>query len=201
MLELADRSSRLLVEVVGLTPVPPSTEKAGRDVAALHHQAVWFMAIIATRAVRACIAVMRVGYQEQAAGYARLLSELLGAAEKVVDDQSGEYAQQWLEGKTKTGANLAGQQLYGLLSGPAHASVKGILDWLTIPREGGNHDVVIGPERRAEAANATLVYVAGIARDIAARLAALRGVRLDLAQLDHDLTVGQDQWLVRDTAD
>jgi hypothetical protein len=35
------------------------------------------MAIIATRSVRACMAVISVGYEEQAVGYTRLIAELL----------------------------------------------------------------------------------------------------------------------------
>ena len=49
MLTLADTASRLLVDVIGRTPVPPqSGEQAARDVARLQHQALWFMAIVAT---------------------------------------------------------------------------------------------------------------------------------------------------------
>jgi hypothetical protein len=51
MLGVADLASRLLVEVIGRTPVPPGRQAARRDVAALQHKAIWFMAIIAVRAL------------------------------------------------------------------------------------------------------------------------------------------------------
>jgi hypothetical protein len=202
MLALADRASRLLVEVIGLTPVPaPAGEQAGRDVAGLQHQAVWFMAIIATRAVRACMAVITVGYEDQGIGYTRLLTELVAASEKVVTDRSGQYAQQWLGGKTKTGARLTGQEFYEIVSGPAHADVKAVSDWLAITGEDDDHKVVLGPERRAEQANPTLVYAAGAARDVAVQLAHIRGVNLNRAQLDQldrELAAGRDRWMAAD---
>jgi hypothetical protein len=196
MLTLADTASRLLVDVIGRTPVPPqSGEQAARDVARLQHQAVWFMAIVATRALGACMAVVTVGYEDQGIGYTRLLTELAAAAEKVVNDHSGEYTQRWLAGKTTTGAKLTGQEFYELVSGPAHADVKAVLDWIAITGDHDDHKVVVGPERLAERANATLVFVAGAARDIAVQLARLRGVNLDLGQLDRDLRAGQDRWM------
>jgi hypothetical protein len=199
MLALVDRASRLLVDVIGRTPVPPPTgEQAGRDVAGLQHRAVWFMAIIATRAVRACMAVITVGYEDQGIGYTRLLTELVAASEKVVTDHSGEYAQQWLDGKTKTGAKLAGQEFYEIVSGPAHADVKAVLDWLAITGEDDDHKVVLGPERRAEQANSTLVYMAGAVREVAVQLAHLGGVnlnRVQLDELDRELAAGRDRWM------
>lgn len=103
MIAVADLASRLAFEVIGRTPVPPSRTEEGRDVSNLQHRAIWFMAIIATRAVRACMAVISVGYEEQAVGYTRLVAELVTASQKVVDDHSGEYASQWLKGRTATG--------------------------------------------------------------------------------------------------
>ena len=141
------------------------------------------------------MAVVTVGYEDQGIGYTRLLTELVAAAEKVVNDHSGEYAQRWLEGKTTTGAKLTGQEFYELVSGPAHADVKAVLDWIAISGDHHDHKVVIGPERLAERANATLVFVGGAARDIAVQLAHLRGLDLDLGQLDRDLTAGQDRWM------
>ncbi len=157
------------------------------------------MAIIATRAVRACMAVITVGYEDQGIGYTRLLTELVAASEKVVTDHSGQYAQQWLDGKTKTGAKLAGQELYEIVSGPAHADVKAVLDWLAVTGKDDDHKVILGPERRAEQANPTLVYAAGAARDVAVQLAHLRGVNLNRAQLDkldRELAAGRDRWMV-----
>ena len=65
MLAVADQASRLLFEVIGRTPVPPSHTECGRDISGLQHKAIWFMAIIATRSLRACMAVMTVGYEDR----------------------------------------------------------------------------------------------------------------------------------------
>jgi hypothetical protein len=91
------------------------------------------MAIIATPAVRACMTVISMGYEDQAVGYTRLITELVAASQKVVGDHSGEYASQWLKGRTATGSKLADQEFYKRVSGPLHASVDGILDWLNVP--------------------------------------------------------------------
>jgi hypothetical protein len=201
MLAVADLASRLLSDVIGRTPLPPSSTGEGRDVAGLQHRAIWFMAIIATRSLRACMAVIRVGYEEQAVDYTRLAAELVSASQKVVDDHSGEYASQWLHGRTATGSKLAGQEFYKQVSGPLHANVDGILDWLVIPVGDGNHNVVIGPERRPEGANATLVFMAGTARDIAVRLAGHRGLGINVSQLDMEIHAGQARFLVAEEGD
>ena len=187
MLAVADLASRLVFEVIGRTPVPPSGAADGRDASNLQHRAIWFMAIIATRCVRTCMAVISVGYEEQVVGYTRLIAELVTASQKVVDDHSGEYASQWLKGRAATGSKLVDQEFYKRVSGPVHASVRGIMDWLAIPVGDGNHNVVVGPERRPEGANATLVFMAGAARDIAVQLAGHRGVGINVSQLDKEI--------------
>ncbi|MGH3260998.1 MAG: hypothetical protein ACRDNS_03275, partial [Trebonia sp.] len=151
--------------------------------------------------VRACMAVMSVGYEEQAVGYTRLIAELVAASKKVADDHSGEYATQWLKGRTATGSKLAEQQFYKRVSGPLHASVDGILDWLAIPAGEGNHHVVVGPERRPEGGNATLVFMAGAARDIAVQLARQRGLGINVSQLDSEIRAGQAKYFVADEGD
>jgi hypothetical protein len=70
-----------------------------------------------------------------------------------------------------------------------------VLEWIAIPGDDDDHKVVIGPERLAERANATLVFLAGAARDIAVQLARLRDVNLDLGQMDRDIRAGQDSWM------
>jgi hypothetical protein len=201
MLAVADLASRLAFEVIGRTPVPPSRTEEGRDVSNLQHRAIWFMAIIATRAVRASMTVISVGYEEQAVGYTRLVAELVTASQKVVDDHSGEYASQWLKGRTATGSKLADQEFYKRVSGPLHASVDGILDWIAIPVGDGNHDVVVGPERRPEGANATLVFMAGAARDIAVQLAGHRSLAINLSQLDKEIHAGHARYFVAEEGD
>jgi hypothetical protein len=66
-----------------------------------------------------------------------------------------------------------------LLSGPVHANVRAVLDWLAISQDDASTKVVLGPERRPDVANATLVYIAGELRDIAAMLSGAAGLPLD----------------------
>lgn len=95
---------------------------------------------------------------------------------------------------TRAGAKLTGQDFWELLSGPVHANVRAILDWLAISRDDGNHHVVVAPERRPEGGNATLVYMAGNARDIAVGLAAHCGLGIKVAELDKAILAGQDAY-------
>lgn len=55
---------------------------------------------------RACMAVISVGYEEQAVGYTRLVAELVTAPHNLVDDHSGEHASQWLKGTPKPDPSL-----------------------------------------------------------------------------------------------
>ena len=158
--------------------------------------ALWFMAIISFRAI-AAMHVLSVGYEEQAIGFARLVDELFKRAQKVREDESGEYARQWLKGRGPgTPTKLVGQEFYELLSGPVHAAARGVRDWIAVSREDGSTGVVVGPERRPESANATLSYMAGEGRDIAAMLAAEAGFEIvDLRDLDRQIHELQDRYL------
>lgn len=137
------------------------------------------MAVIAFRAARAAIWVSRVGYEDQAVAYVRLIDELHNRAQRVRADASGNYAPKWLAGRLGKGAKLAGQEFWEMLSGPVHATARAVLDWLAISQDDGSTKVVLGPERRPEVANGTLVYIAGELRDIAAMLSAAAGMPLD----------------------
>lgn len=196
MLAVADLASRFVYEVVASTAVPTSSTKGRRDVSGLQHRAIWFMAVIAARSVRACMAEISIGYEEQAVGYTRLVTEVLTASQNVVTTTPGNTPAGGLWARTATGSKLVDQQFYRLVSGPLHASISGIVDWLAIPADDGNHNVVVGPDRRSEGANATLVFLAGAARHIAVQLAAHRGLTIDVSQLDEEINAGQAKYLV-----
>lgn len=177
-LGVADAASRALAEMIQRAPVPPRVTAPTAD--DLGHQAIWFMAVIAFRAARAAIWVIRVGYEDQAVAYVRLIDELHNRAQKVRKDSSGNYAREWLEGRSLgKGAKLAGQEFWELLSGPVHGNVRAVVDWLAISQDDGSTNVVLGPERRPDVANGTLVYIAGELRDITAMLASAAGLPLD----------------------
>lgn len=133
---------------------------------------------------------------EWAITYTRLIDELQHRARKVLDDKSGGYSQRWLEGKqSDKGAKLTGQDFWELLSGPVHANVRAIFDWVAISGEGGDHKIVVGPERRLVGANATLVFMAGAARDIGVLLAAHCRLGIDVSQHDQAIAARQNTYM------
>lgn len=157
------------------------------------------MGILAFRALRASIQIISVGYEDQAVGFQRLIDELHNRAQKVRGDSSGEYARQWLKGRSlDKGAKLAGQDFWEFMSGPVHANARAVFDWLAISQEDGSTNIVIGPERRREMACAALTYMAGECRDIASQLALEAGLRLDLAQIDRRISEAQATYMPED---
>jgi hypothetical protein len=117
--------------------------------------------------------VIAVGYEDQAAGYLRLIDELWNRARKVRSDQSGSYARQWCEGKPPgKGAKLTEQDLWEFLSHPQHADPAAVLDWVAITQEDGTAKVLLGPERRPEIVRGTLTVMLSEIRDLGGMLAA-----------------------------
>ncbi len=201
-LAVAEVATRTLAEIVQRLPVPLA-EETSTHVAQESHHALWFMSVMAFRAARAALRVIRTGYEDQAVTYVRLIDELHNRAQKVREDPSGEYARQWLAGRPQgKPAKLTGQEMYELLSGPAHANVRAVLDWLAIPSTDGSAKVVLGPERRPDVTNMTLIYIAGEVRDIAAMLIAASGQPLDqLGLLDQAIQAGQIEHWAADVDD
>jgi hypothetical protein len=194
VLALADDVSYLLCEVVQQVRIEPQAEDPGAK--QLRLQALWFMAVIALRALRAAMNAMTVGYEDQAVGYQRLIDELHNRAQRVRQDQSGEYSKRWLTGRNSDkGAKLAGQDFWEILSGPVHASANAVLDWVAVSANDGSTKIVIGPERRPEVANAALTYMAGEARDLANMLALEAGEGLNLAKLDGRIRDAQAEYI------
>jgi hypothetical protein len=194
VLDLADEVTRLLAEIIQRVRIDPRSadRDAGRD--RLH--ALWFIAISALRASRAAIHVLSVGYEDQSVGYQRLIDELHNRAQKVTADRSGDYARQWLAGRTLgKGAKLAGQAFWDFLSRPSHADTRAILDWIAIPQADDSVKIVIGPERRAGLANGVLTYIASEGRDIAGMLATEARLKIDLETLDGRIIDAQAQHL------
>jgi hypothetical protein len=96
------------------------------------------------------------------------------------------------------GAKLAGREFWDYLSGPVHANVRAVLDWLTITQPDGSNEVKLGPERRPVVANATLTLMASETRDIANLLALHFGVRLDLRALDSKIHAAKGKYIPED---
>jgi hypothetical protein len=193
-LALADEVSRLLGEVIQSISIDAAREDRNPKDCRVH--ALWFMAIIALRALRAAMQALRSGYEDQSVGYQRLIDELHNRAQKVRDDDSGDYARQWLDGRgLGKGAKLAGQDFWEFLSGPVHANARAVLDWIAISQPDGSAKIVIGPERRPDVANAALTYMASEGRDIANLLARDAGRVLNLTALDARIREAVATWI------
>ncbi|MGH2864396.1 MAG: hypothetical protein ACRDJX_04010 [Solirubrobacteraceae bacterium] len=189
-LELADQASRLLAELIQEVRVDASGEDRNPD--ELRRHALWLIAIITFRALRAAIHVFSIGYEDQAIGYQRLIDEAHNRAIKIADDTSGELAREWLAGRNHgKGAKLAGQDAWEFLSGPVHANVAAVHDWLAVSQPDGSARVTIGPERRPEMTDPGLTFMAGEARDIAYKLATSAEIVLDLKALDASIRAAQ----------
>lgn len=189
-LGVADDASQLLAELVQRITIDATKDERDSDEVCRH--ALWFMAIIAFRALRAAMHTFAIGYEDQAIGFHRLIDELHNRAEAVDADQSGDQARAWLDGKNVgSGAKLAGQEFWEFLSGPVHANVRAVQDWLAVTQPDGTASVTVGPEQRADLANAALTFMAGEARDIAMRLARRADVRIDLVALDAKIRAAQ----------
>ncbi len=194
MIALADDVSRVLVDVIEQVTVDASQQD--RTAKELRRHALWFMAIITVRAMRSAMQVLASGYEDQSLGYQRLIDELHNRAQQIRADESGDIARRWLDGKpVGKGARLAGQGFWEFLSGPIHANVRAVLDWLAISQDDGTAKVVIGPERRPEVANAALTYMASEGRDIANVVALEVGLSLDLTEIDARIHEAHDTYL------
>jgi hypothetical protein len=154
---------------------------------------MWFIAV---RAMRAAMRVLMIGYEEQSVSYQRLIDELHNRAQQIRADESGDHARRWLDGRPiGTGARLAGQGFWEFLSGPVHANVRAVLDWLAVSQDDGSTRVVVGPERRPEVANAALTYIASEGRDIANLLALEAGLSLNLTEIDRQIHQAHDAYI------
>ena len=168
---LADKISRAVVDLVQATPVDARrTEGAPSE---FQHQALWLMAVIGLRALRAAMNVIAVGYEDQAAGYQRLIDELWNRAQKVRSDKSGNYARQWCEGKPPgKAAKLTEQDLWEFWSRTQHADPAAVLNWVAVTQEDGSAKVLLGPERRPDIVRGTITVMLSEVRDLGGMLAA-----------------------------
>ena len=198
-LSLADEVSRLLAEIIQNVTIDATKDE--RDADALRRHALWYMAIITFRALRAAMHMFAIGYEDQAVGFHRLIDEIHNRAIKINDDDSGDQARAWLEGKNfGKGAKLAGQEFWEFLSGPVHANVAAVHDWLAVTQPDDTARVTVGPERRPEMANPALTFMSGEGRDIGYLLARRCDLRLDLQTLDARIHAAQAARIPEDAA-
>lgn len=189
-LDLAHKVSHTIGKVISQVKLPPGSEPPPR----LH--AVWFMAILCFRSLRAAMLVVSAGYEDQAAGYVRVIDELFNRARKVCADTSGEYARQWLADKGPgKPAKLTDKDFWEWTSAPSHGTVRAILDWLAISADDGSTGIVVGPERMNPRANATLTHLAYEAAVVGALLTAVAGIDTTWARVFARIERYMDEYL------
>ncbi len=150
-----------------------ATDKGPPPASYVRAKALMYMGVLAVRAARAGIAVLRVGYETEVIPYKRMLLELHSRTQRVVDDESGEYARQWLAnraGKPARSLRDVPDGLWDVLSNSSHADARAVENFLAVSREHGAFLVVL-PERRQDFSNGTLAMMAGEVRDIAVIIA------------------------------
>jgi len=93
------------------------------------------LAAMALRATRTVALTVRAGYAAEAVGGLRRLFEAAGHAQRVAEDASGEYAENWLRGHGKAGKprvafgpNAEDGPIWSLMSGQAHAEFAGYVN-------------------------------------------------------------------------
>lgn len=166
--------------------------------------AVLNLGILSIRTARALRLVVSFGYEPEAHGLKRRLSEAHARVGAIVDDSSGEHARQWLTGKgPSTPQKVAGKfgslGLFKVYSESTHATMTGLLTWVAVPMPDGTRSMTFAPMRSCEFANALLTEAAFECRDLAMIVGKAfgRGVP-ELQQLDEDLRVAYERWYAAD---
>jgi len=146
---------------------PPGTSE--------RYTAALTLAAMALRASRSTALVIRAGYAAEGLAGVRRLFEAAGHAQRVADDPSGQYADNWLRGRGNADKSRTafGQQendpLWKLMSGQAHATF-GVYAHLSATFDGRRLVHSVGPRREAFWDS---IWLWLVARQLARVLAAL----------------------------
>jgi hypothetical protein len=125
------------------------------------------------RQIRAARAVLRIGYEWETAGFVRALVELIEHRQAIIKDETGRYAHRWLISRQSAKIAQQSGDLYANLSADSHG------DAATITRlfDPADNAIEVAP-RRTHRTRATLLMLAGFARDQAVVIAGFTGVEL-----------------------
>jgi hypothetical protein len=134
--------------------------------------AILNLCVLALRSARAAAILIRSGYEAEAHGLKRRVSEAHARVGAIVDDSTGEHARQWLQGPApSTPRRIAGKYgslgVFDLYSESAHATMDGLLSWVAFELSDGRKAVPFSPMRDPQIANAMLVELAFECRDFA----------------------------------
>ena len=163
--------------------------------------ALLLLSTLGLRTARAAIVVIASGYEPEAHGLKRRLSEIHARAQAIAADNSGQHARQWLEGKgPSTPAKIAAKwgtvELWETYSASTHADARGMHWWLMVPTgDGEQRGVLVQPHRRPPFGNAILTEIAMETRDLVAVMEVVRGAKLaGLEQLTTLIDAAIDQF-------
>jgi hypothetical protein len=182
-------ASEALLWVVSRASVPPHEGDGEPPAAYWRSKALLYLGLLGVRTTRAAMAVVAAGYEAESMTYKRALMEVHSRARRVVDDESGSYAKEWLRGRAGKPAKAVGgfspDDLWDMLSNSSHADHRAVENFLAISNDDGSTSLLLHPERRPEVSNPTLAMFASEARDIAALVASENGLTIPhLDQLD-----------------
>jgi hypothetical protein len=121
--------------------------------------AVGFLSTIVLRSARSAMAVISYGYVSESIGLKRRIGEALWRTEKAIDDDSGEHARRWVEGKPPSGG-ARDPMAWKVYSAGTHADIR--MMGLEVEDFGGQKRmrVPIMPERQGYLANGLLTEIA-----------------------------------------
>ncbi|CAA9540841.1 MAG: hypothetical protein AVDCRST_MAG91-3843 [uncultured Sphingomonadaceae bacterium] len=189
-LALAGRVTDRLAEVLTGAHIP---DPEPPDAMYYRRSAILVMAVLGLRTARACMLVVAHGYWVESHGLKRRLSEAHARLQAIVDDETGQYARQWLEGpppgEAKAVHKYGDRDTWGLYSWGAHADARSVHSWLSEEHPRARHALRPLPEHHDSLSNALLVELASELRDIARALAVARSrtadeVRLNVAHIE-----------------
>jgi hypothetical protein len=164
------RATATLAVVLEGTDVPFHPDPAPAEIQM--KSAVLNLSALALRTARAAGVVICSGYEPEAQGLKRRLSEAYARLGAVVNDESGEHARRWIAGEgPSTPRKIAGKfgnlALFDLYSDSAHATMSGLLNWVAVAMPDGRRAMPISPLREPAFADPMLVEIALECRDFA----------------------------------
>jgi hypothetical protein len=186
---VANAATEALLWVIQQSSVEGHDEEGDPPASYWRAKALLYLGVLAVRITRAAMAVIGSGYEQEAMTYKRALMEAHSRVQRVVADDSGSYAREWLRGRAGKPAKAVGgfspDDLWTLLSHSSHADHRAVENFLAISHDDGTTSLLTAPERRIEVSNGTLAIFAGETRDVARVLAAEHGLTIpNLADLD-----------------
>jgi hypothetical protein len=186
--QITNAASEALLWVIGQAGVEPH-EGEKPPPSYWRAKALLYLGVIAVRTTRAAMAVIANGYEAETLGFKRTLTEAHSRAQRVVNDESGGYAQQWLQNRAGKPAKALGgfapDELFDMLSHSSHADHRGVENFLSISQPDGTTKLLTVPERRVDVSDGTLIVFASETRDLAAIIAQERDLSVPhLAEID-----------------